>query len=328
MILITGGTGFIGSHIVENLLQAGKPLRLLARNPEKVPAEIRERVQIIEGDLLEGGTILSALEGVDTVIHCAAVVSFWKRRWKEMHDVNVLGTEILVDTCLTLGTLKQFIHISSIAALGRTNANETITEKSKWNPSGSNTQYAISKYNAEKTVYKGFAEGLKGVILNPGTVIGPGDWNQGTPKFFKLVDEGLKYYNEGENGFVAARDVALAIQCVLDAEICNNERYILVNQNMKYHRLLELIAQTLGKPVPSKKASRSLAILAGTLSESYAGISGNEPLITRESSRLSGGSYRYNGSKILDIPGFSYCDLEKEIIRTAEVYLEQKTSHQ
>lgn len=322
MILVTGGTGFLGAYLVPALLERGHPVRVLARTPEKVKFEKHPKLEIVQGDISDLSLLEKAFEGVTKVIHAAAVVSFWKKRRPEMDRINVDGTANLVNLSLQLD-IEQFVYISSIAALGRTLNGETIDEKTKWKESNQNSYYAITKYRGEKEVIRGIAEGLKGVILNPGVILGPGNWESGTPKIFKTVASGLKFYNRGASGFVGVHDVYRAICAVVEANKGNGEKYILVSENRKYQDFLSEIATELGKKPPSKPVSAALGTFAGTLAEWTSNITGKEPLLTRETGRFSAHAFTYDGSRITrDFP-FTYDPLSKVIKETAQAYLNQ-----
>ncbi|MEM7041125.1 MAG: NAD-dependent epimerase/dehydratase family protein, partial [Bacteroidota bacterium] len=231
MILLTGGTGFLGRFIVDELLTHGHQVRLLARSPEKVQA--REGVEIVEGDLRDQLALERAMDGVTHVIHAAAMVSFWSRKRDEMFEINAKGTALLVDLALE-ANVEKFVQISSVSALGRRKNSGPIDESAKWIKSKLNTNYGRSKYLAELEVLRGVQEGLNAVMCNPGIIIGPGDWDQGPPKMFKMIHKGLRYYNPGITGFVPAVDVARATRLLMGSEFVNGERFVLVSDSIPY----------------------------------------------------------------------------------------------
>jgi dihydroflavonol-4-reductase len=178
-ILITGGTGFLGAYIIRALVEKGYGVRAIRRHnnfPSYIPKEIFDKVEWVEGDILDVVSLEDAMEGVDTVIHSAAIVSFTKREQKKMYKINVEGTANVVNIALEKN-IKRFVHISSIAALGRKENGGHIDEEKKWEESRINTHYAKSKYKAELEVWRGISEGLNAVILNPSTILGYGTMN-------------------------------------------------------------------------------------------------------------------------------------------------------
>src|SRR3954471_13814485 len=174
MILVTGGTGFLGAYIIKNLVEKGHAVRAIRRSskiPFFIPSEIMDKVEWMEGDVLDSVSLNDAMQGINAAIHAAAIVSFSKHDRKEMYQVNVEGTANVVNAALDQD-VRRLVHISSVAALGRTSKAEMVSEEKKWETGKNNTHYAISKHEAEMHAWRGFAEGLSGAVLNPGTILG------------------------------------------------------------------------------------------------------------------------------------------------------------
>lgn len=319
MILITGATGFLGRTLVDSCLTAGYEVRALVRNPEGRELPWKGLVDIADGDVLDILSLCKAMEGVETVIHAAAMVSFQKKDQEQLMSVNVEGTANVVDACLETG-LPRLIHISSIASIGRAATGVLATEETPFHSGHVVSGYAKSKIGAEREVQRGVAEGLQAVILNPGMILGPGNWDDGTPKIFRTVANGLAFYNGGSNGWVSAEDVAQACLLTIDQDPTPGERYILVGENRSYHWFLSEVAQQLGKAAPRIKIPRFLAIIAGWFSERIAGLMGKEPLLTLENMRSGTRAHGYDGSKITGL-GLSYTPIQEVIAETAKVYL-------
>ena len=163
----------------------------------------------MEAEVLDVVSLEDAMEGVSAVIHAAAIVSFDQKDRNRMYQVNVEGTANVVNCAIESGVTRM-IHVSSVAALGRTTKAGVVTEEKKWEENSSNTHYAISKHHAEMHVYRGFAEGLEGVVINPSTILGYGDWHQSSCAIFKNAYKGFAWYTKGINGFVGVEDVAEA----------------------------------------------------------------------------------------------------------------------
>ncbi|RZM11521.1 MAG: SDR family NAD(P)-dependent oxidoreductase, partial [Pedobacter sp.] len=208
MILVTGGTGFLGSYIIKELIEKGYQVRALRRSshlPSYIPAAIFDKVDWVEGDILDVVSLDEAMDGIDTVIHSAAIVSFSKKERSKMYQVNVNGTANVVNLALE-NNIKKLVHISSVAAIGRTADGQQVDETKKWEESKVNTHYARSKYKAEMEVWRGMGEGLEAVVLNPATIIGYGDWHSGSSAIFKNVYHEFPWYTGGLNGFVDVED--------------------------------------------------------------------------------------------------------------------------
>ncbi|HNU15740.1 MAG TPA: SDR family NAD(P)-dependent oxidoreductase, partial [Chitinophagaceae bacterium] len=179
MILVTGGTGFLGSYIIKQLVERNYRVRAIRRNsklPSWISKEVLDKVEWVEGDVLDVVALQDAMEEVDTVIHSAAIVSFIKKDRELMYHTNVEGTANVVNMALEKN-VRRLIYISSVAALGRTANGGHVNEEKKWEDSKVNTHYAKSKFKAELHVWRGISEGLDAVILNPSTILGFGDWH-------------------------------------------------------------------------------------------------------------------------------------------------------
>jgi len=327
MILVTGGTGFLGKHIVSELAQSSHPLRLLVRKPTQAHIQFSsfsKSLEFIEGDLLDTVSLEKALEGVQKVVHVAGVVSFARRDRRQMRLVNEQGTANLVNTCLEKD-IEKFVHVSSTSALGRTQENQAINEKSFWQDSPLNTYYGVTKYLAEKQVFRGVEEGLKAVICNPTIIVGSGEWNEGTPHFFRWIDEKNRHWAPaGSNGFVAAQDVARAVSLLLDSRFENGERFVLAGENISYVRLLETIARNLGKKAPSRILPSFWAKKAGFYLEKLASLAGKTPKLTAENMLTSSHSYHYDSTRFQETFSFRFTPIQQVIEETAQIYLSEK----
>jgi nucleoside-diphosphate-sugar epimerase len=178
-VLITGGTGFLGAYIIQELVEKGYTVRALRRTDKQpffIPSHIFNKVEWVTGDILDVMSLSDAMEGMDTVIHAAAKVSFLPKEKAELYKINIEGTANVVNMALEKN-IRRFVHISSVAAIGRTAKEEVVTEEKKWVQSRMNTYYAISKHYAEMEVWRGMGEGLDVIVVNPTTILGYGDWN-------------------------------------------------------------------------------------------------------------------------------------------------------
>lgn len=199
----------------------------------------------MNGDVLDVISLEEAMEGVDAVIHSAAIVSFEPDDKDEMLKTNIEGTANIVNIAIDKN-IRRFIHISSVAALGRTEIEETVNEERQWLDTKTNTNYAISKHKAEMEVWRAISEGLNAAILNPSTILGYGDWNTSSCAIFKSVHGGLPYYTTGINGFVYVEDVARAAVQLFDSDIIR-ERFIVNGGNWTFRQLLNTIADEFEK---------------------------------------------------------------------------------
>jgi nucleoside-diphosphate-sugar epimerase len=321
-ILITGGTGFLGSYIIKELIEKNYTVRAIRRSnklPNYISPEIFDKVQWIEGDVLDVVALQDAMEDVDTVIHAAAIVSFVKKDRKEMYRVNVEGTTNVVNMALEKN-VKKFIHISSVAALGRKSNGSHVNEEKKWEENKINTHYAKSKHKAELEVWRGLSEGLNGVILNPSTILGYGNWNSSSSAIFKNVYEEFPWYSSGINGFVDVEDVAKAVLQLMESTI-TEERFVINGDTWPFRKLQDTIADAFGKKRPSKQTTAFLMAIAWRLENLKSLFTGKKPLLTKESARVAQSQTYFENAKILkSLPGFSFTPLEESIKKACEKY--------
>lgn len=322
MILLTGGTGFLGQHLVRTLLNADYDLRLLVRNPQQRQFPWQNMVEIVEGDILDPVSLERAMDGVTQVIHAAAFVSFWRKERDKVMHVNAVGTERVVNACLEMG-IEKLVHVSSTAATGKSSRNpqEMITEETTWNPALATSVYSRSKYRAEMEIYRGITEGLTASIVNPGIILGPtNNWEEGTGKIFSIVNRGLRFYNPGASGFVGVEDVARACQLVLEKEDANGQRYILVGENLPFRQIFAWVAEAIGKKAPQRALAPSLSRLVGRISELLSRISGKPPIVSLESMRNGVKTHRFDGQKIETL-GLAYTPIKAVIQEAAQQFL-------
>jgi len=324
MVLVTGGTGFVGSYIIKELVERNYPVRAIHRSTSKlpfyIPATIFKKVEWVEADILDPLSLDEAVEGVDSVIHSAAMISFYKADQKRMHQVNVHGTANVVNAAIEKN-ISRLVHISSVAALGRSKTGGHINEDRKWQESNVNTAYAVSKYKAEMEVWRGIGEGLNAVIINPSTVLGYGDWDTSSCRIFKTIYNEFPWYSTGINGFVDIEDVARTTVLLMQSDI-QDQRFIANGDNWSFQQLFNTIADAFGKKHPHRKATPFLGNLAWRLENLKTLFSGEMPLLTMESAKVAHSNTFFENDKLLKaLPQFSFTPLQESIQKTCKKYL-------
>jgi dihydroflavonol-4-reductase len=323
-VLITGGTGFVGSYIIQELVKKNYRVRAIRRSsrlPFFIAPEILEKVEWVEGDVLDVVSLEEAMENIDAVIHSAAIVSFWNKEKKEMYRVNVEGTANVVNAAVQKN-IKRFVHISSVAALGRKKDGGSVNEEKKWEENNINTQYARSKHQAEMEVWRGAAEGLDAVILNPSTVLGYGDWNNSSCVVFKYIFDEINWYSSGINGFVDVEDVAKATVLLMESDI-SGQRFIINADNWLFKQLLDTMAENFSKKKPARRITPLILSLVWRLEKLKSLFTGKKPLITKESAKAALSKTCFENEKILKaFPGFSFIPLEESIRKACKKYLD------
>ncbi|MEL7585151.1 MAG: NAD-dependent epimerase/dehydratase family protein [Prolixibacteraceae bacterium] len=336
MIFVTGGTGLVGSHVLFNLLESGRQVRALRRPTSSLkmvskifsyysqdPEVLLSRIDWVEGDILDYASLENLLTGVTEIYHCAAMVSFHPDDHDSMLNNNVKGTANLINAAID-HRVKKLCHVSSIAALGKTQDGTDIDEDTYWTPSRQKSAYSLSKFFSEMEVWRGIEEGLDAVIVNPSIILGPGNWDIGSPKLFQAIWKGLTYYTKGETGFVDVRDVAAAmILLTADSNFprTKNQRFILNAGNMSYQNFFNKIADALQKPRPKTFASDLILQAAWRAARLASFFSGKRPAITKDAVSGTNRINHYNGTKICKTAGFSYRSLDVTIRDIAKMFL-------
>lgn len=276
MILVTGGTGLVGAHLLLHLLENGEQnLRALYRKENHIQktkslfelykkGDLFQQIEWLQGDILDIPSLEIAFQNVDYVYHCAAKISFNPNEEDELRKVNIEGTANIVNFCIDK-KVKKLCHVSSIAALGDLGQNETIiTETTEWNPEVLHSDYAISKYGGEMEVWRGHQEGLQVVIVNPGVIFGPGFWNQGSGAFFTSIQKGIPFYTLGSSAYVSVIDVVKIMRLLMDSDI-SGERFTIIAENRTYKDIIFTIADKMGVSKPSIEAKSWLLNLGWRL---------------------------------------------------------------
>jgi dihydroflavonol-4-reductase len=336
MILVTGGTGLVGAHLLYELTRSGQQVKAL-RRPQSNTNWVRKifsyycfnvdelfaRIDWVEGDILDYLSLEEALKGVTSIYHCAAIVSFHGDDNDMMLNNNVKGTGNLIDAAIHNG-VSRFCHVSSIAALGKTQDGSQITEDTYWTPSKRKSGYSLSKFFSEMEVWRGIEEGLDAVIVNPSIIMGPGNWEIGSPKLFQSIWKGLNYYTKGISGFVDVRDVVKAMILLMEDQQfvqVKNQRFILNAGNLSYQDFFNKIADGLNRPRPRSFASDVKLHIAWRMAKAASFFTGKRPLITRDAVSGSNQKNQYSGEKITKTNGFEYRSLDASIIDIAEIFL-------
>ncbi|MEL7005655.1 MAG: NAD-dependent epimerase/dehydratase family protein [Bacteroidota bacterium] len=325
MILVTGANGFLGSFICRSLAASGHEVRgLVRRNSDRsLLQNIEGDFKMVEGDILNVGSLEPHFENANTIIHSAAVVSFHKRDFSLMEDVNVQGTKNVVNLALKYNT-GYLIHMSSVAAIGRKEKKGIVSETDKWETSKWNSHYGETKYYAELEVWRGIQEGINAVILNPSVVLGPGNWDQSSSRLFKYVWDQNKYYTEGWVNYVDIRDVCTIVARMLELRI-TNERFIISAGHTSYKELFDVIASDFSKTSPSKMANKWL-LKTGLIMETIKSLfTQKRPLITSETINLSETEISFDNSKIKKELNFSFAPLNQTVDWACSQYLSRIT---
>ncbi|WP_396591486.1 NAD-dependent epimerase/dehydratase family protein [Allomuricauda sp. R78024] len=263
MILVTGGTGLIGSHLLFHLVKNGKKVKASYRNEDAIntvskifgyytdnASNLLNQIIWVKADITDIVSLRELFQDVEYVYHCAALISFDPNKYPALVKTNIEGTANIVNLCLE-HNIKKLCYVSSIAAIGSSIKDKLVTEDNEWSDTHVSV-YGLTKHDAELEVWRGSQEGLAVVVVNPGVVIGPGFWKSGSGTFFTYASKGKKSFLPGGTGFATVADVINSMVKLMDSEI-ERERFILVNENLSYQELFQKIAPKLEVKTPTKK---------------------------------------------------------------------------
>ncbi len=321
MILVTGGSGLVGGTLIEYLLAKGEAVKAIY-NKTALKEFNSSGLQTVHCDLLDVVTLEEVMKDVTKIYHCAGLVSFRHKDVQRLYQVNVEATANLVNAALQ-AKVQKMVHVSSVAAMGRIRQHETITEKMSWTPETSNSKYGETKFLGEMEVWRGVAEGLPAVIVNPSIILGPGDWNDGSTAIFKSAFNEFPWYTEGVTGFVGVNDVVSSMVSLMDSDV-TGERFIISAHNESYRTVFNGIADAFKKRRPHKKVTPFLSRWVSRVEWIKSKLTGKEPLVTKETALTAMAKVQFDNSKLFKfLPAFSYEPLQKTILETCNA-LQQK----
>ncbi|MBO3699701.1 SDR family NAD(P)-dependent oxidoreductase [Roseivirga sp. E12] len=313
-VFITGATGLVGSFVCRQLLENGHQVRAVKRNSSKMTLleDIEKRIEWVIGDMNDTDFLEESLKNIDAVIHAAAIISFDKRWEQKMYKTNVLGTADLVNSCLKLG-VKKFLHVSSVAAIGRKAGQIELRETDRWEGTEFDSIYARSKYLQELEVWRGAQEGLEVKIVNPSVILGPGLWGQGgSTSVFKYAYDEKSFHPEGTVNYVDVRDVSKAIVQLLESDI-TGERFILNAGTLSYKEFFGKIANAFDKEGPQKVVKPWMLKIAVAFEYIRSRITGNEAMITKDTAILSRSNFHFQNDKVKENLNFEFRPLDESI---------------
>ena len=325
MILVTGATGLVGSHLLLKLIEQDRVLVALYRSESKKNSTLdflKERTnsakvaEIVwrKGNVCNQPSLVVAFEGITHLYHCAAFISFAHYKQETLMEVNQQGTTNLVNLAIK-HQLKKIAYISSIAALGSDTTSDSIDESTPWNADQDHTPYAYSKFGAELEVWRATQEGVPAVIVNPGVILGTGVEGNPLELLCNQIDNHLLFYPKGATGYVTVEDVVQVLTDLMDSEI-KNERFILVAENWSYEQMLHRIALIRKKRPPRIGLRKSWLQIAWGL-EGILSLFGKRRFMTQALISSLCDVKHIQGNRIIQESSFKYSGIEAYLIEHA-----------
>lgn len=334
MILVTGGTGLVGSHLLFKLVSNHQNVRAIYRR-EKTLQRVKHvfsyfsdnseklfnSIDWVKGDINDIPKLEDAFKNITHVYHCAALVSFEPDKYRLLRKINIRGTANIVNLCIS-NRIEKLCYVSSIAAIGHDSDTEKLNnEQTPWNPEEDNSVYAITKYGAELEVWRGTQEGLDAVIVNPGIILGAGYWNGGSSgSLFKQVYRGMRYYTNGISGYVDVWDVVNVMIQLMTSSI-KNESFILISENSSFKTFQTKTASALHVKPPTKEARPWLLNIAWRLDWLSFRLLGKRRSLSKQTAKTALNITKYDNSKLKKSLDFEFKPIDKTIIEVSELYL-------
>ncbi|WP_218597984.1 NAD-dependent epimerase/dehydratase family protein [Polaribacter sp. NJDZ03] len=332
MILVTGGTGLVGAHLLYHLVKNGKKIRAIYRSEERIKkvqevfsfytddvADLISKIEWFKADITDVPAMIPAFIGVEKVYHCAAFISFNPKDYREMRKVNIHGTAIIVNLAID-AKVHKICFVGSIASVGNSLKGGLITEENEWSPESDNSGYSITKFGAEMEIWRASQEGVDVVIVNPGIILGSGFYTAGSGKIFSQVYNGLNYYTNGITGFVGVKDVVAAMIKLMNSSI-KNERFILVAENKSFKEIFFSIADAFGKKRPTKNSKPWQTAIFWRVSWVLSFVSGKEPLLSKYSARSAHSISKYSSEKVEKMLPFQFEKVDEVIKEVSDSYV-------
>ena len=333
MILVTGGTGLVGSHLLLHLLQMGHEVRATHRKSSKLievrkvfsyysesSIELFDKIEWVLADINDISALENAFNGIEKVFHAAALISFDPNDFDRLMKINVEGTANIVNLCIAKNVQK-LCYVSSIAAIGKSLDKSTITEKNEFSDQYADV-YSRSKYGAELEVWRGSQEGLSVVMVNPGIIIGPGFWNGGSGTLFTTANKGYTYYPPSGSGFVTVNDVVRLMRVAMNSNI-EKERFIAVSENCSYKEILVLFTKNLSVKAPTKELQLWQLRLLRLLDIVWNLISRNGRRITKNGINALKQRNYYENEKARELLDFNFEPIKDTIVFSCRLFMEE-----
>jgi nucleoside-diphosphate-sugar epimerase len=323
-ILVTGATGFVGSVLMPDLIRRFGPENVSAfvLPGDTIPATWSgETIRVFRGDIADAGAVSEAVAGHDRVVHMAGYISYWKRDTERLTRVNRDGAATVVNACLERG-VERLVHVSSVGAIGFHEDGSPADEETPYNwPE--DIVYMASKHEGQKIVEQAAREeGLPAIILNPASIMGPGDHQPGTPhnRLYRSICRGRLFGSfSGGLAIVDVRDLAALILKALDGGR-TGERYLAVGANLPYTEVIRMISRCCGRRAFPFRVPAGVVTAAGGAMELVSRLTGKRPLLTASYGRLSGWIAYYANDKSRREFAHNYIPAERTIADGWEYY--------
>jgi len=331
MILVTGGTGLVGSHLLYHLSLENDAVKAIHRKSSNLSAvknvfqyfsadyeALFKKIKWVEADITDIISLEEAFKHVTEVYHAAALVSFNSKDNAAMDEINIEGTSNIVNFCIE-NKVKKLCYVSSVATIEKSVTNKFMSEADEWNTDKVSYGYALTKYGAEMEVWRASQEGVPVVIVNPGIILGAGFWHQGSGAIFSRIKNGFPFYSEGVMGFVSVKDVVKVMLLLMKSDIVN-ERYILVAENSSFKNIFYQIAENFEKKPPSIKVTKLMSAIGWRLEKLKSVLTNVPATLTKHGAKSIHDKRYYSSEKTEKSLNFNFEPISETIKNVCELY--------
>lgn len=329
MILVTGGTGLVGAHLLLHLTENEAVVRAIFRNKKSIgktkalfrlsqKESLFSKIEWVEADIIDIPSLEIAFQNIEYVYHCAALISYDPNDEDQLRKANIEGTANIVNFCLAYN-IKKLCHVSSIAALGDPAPHQPeITEETEWNPEMQHSDYAISKYGAEMEIWRSQQEGLNAVVINPGVILGAGFWNQGSGVFFSKIEKGFPFYTNGSTAYVGVTDVVKIMIRLMESNIAG-ERFTVISENLTFKEVIFLIAGKLKAKKPKTEAKPWMLGIAWRMDWFISTFFRTKRKLSKDSARSLLSRHFISNQKIKNALDYTFQSIDDVITETIDL---------
>ncbi|MEX0695402.1 MAG: NAD-dependent epimerase/dehydratase family protein [Rhodospirillales bacterium] len=298
-VLVTGGAGFIGSHVVNRLHAEGHRVRVLEKPGTSTAHLPQQDVDVVFADLSYDDVLSDIADGCDVVLHLAANPNLWSANPEEFEQINHQGTRRVIAAACRAGA-RNIVHVSTESILCPADFNGVINEKTETTLDDMIGDYCRSKWLAERAAFEAAEAGAPVVVVRPSVPVGPGDHRMGP--FTRMVRDfahgRIKAYLGGNLNFIDVRDVADGIWAAARQGV-PGQPYLLVSENWTIVEVLKYLSELTGHPAPRYQIPYSVALLFAYLEEGFSGVfaPNRTPMATVTGVKLTRRSFRFDGEQ-------------------------------
>jgi len=321
-ILVTGGTGFLGNNLIQKLLSDGHEVQATVRISSDLRPLDGLAVEKLTLNLLDSAEVSHAIAGVDAIIHSAAQIHIGWQQLEASRQANVETTRLLANAARRKGI--RMIYVSTVDTLAPASPH-TVVDETQTDPMKIPSAYVLSKREAEEVMLQQVAQGLDGVIVNPGFMVGPRDFKPTSGKMMLMLwKQPILFFTPGGGcSVVDVRNVAAGISSALKLGR-SGERYILGGENISYRDLWRLMAKVMGRRPPVRAMKKPLATVVGLVGDGISRAIGREIELNSATIQMGQMYHYYTSDKAVQELNYQISSVETALADAWEWFREHQ----